>query len=416
MKIGWEDHGGGEHGSGIATPTGLIATGFASIYFQVRRKHIQRCKKLNRFICPAGAEYLCGMQASLESRSTRPVAIWLWVGLFMIIVQVLLGGITRLTGSGLSITEWNVVTGAFPPLSESAWLVEFDKYKATPQYQLLNFDFNLSEFKFIFFWEWFHRFWARLIGVVFLIPFLIFLYQRRFTKEMVKPMVILFLLGALQGAVGWIMVASGLTGDAIYVKPTRLALHFLFALGLFVYTFWFAMDLTIEKKQVIRDRKVSQWTIGLIGLLVIQLAFGALMAGHKAATAAPTWPDINGALIPEAMWRSGWGLMNILENKILIHFIHRGLAYLLFIGVIILTLNLYRLKLQSSIFKHLWWLPLFIVTLQVVLGIASVLLSLQIVPRTWGSFEWAAQLHQLVAMFLLMSLVGVRFLVGRKEV
>lgn len=356
------------------------------------------------------------MQTGLTTRSTRPVAIWLWVGIGMIIVQVLLGGITRLTGSGLSITEWNVVTGTLPPLSESAWGVEFAKYKSTPQYQLLNFDFTLDEFKFIFFWEWFHRFWARLIGVVFLIPFLIFLYQRRFTKEMVQPMVILFLLGAMQGAVGWIMVASGLTGDAIYVKPTRLALHFLFALGLFTYTFWFAMDLTVGCKQRISDRLIARLTMGAILLLVVQLAFGALMAGHKAATAAPTWPDINGEMFPAAMWRPEWGLLNFLENKILIHFVHRGLAYLILLAVIILTFNLYRLKPQSPILKRSWWWPLFIVTLQVVLGIASILFSVQIVPRTWGSFEWAAQLHQLVAMFLLMSLIFVTYLVGKKEV
>ncbi len=360
---------------------------------------------------PHPAGYLCGMEQIVRERSNRPVMIWLWVGIFMIMVQVLLGGITRLTGSGLSITEWNVVTGTLPPMNQADWLVEFDKYKATPQYQLLNFDFTLDEFKFIFFWEWFHRFWARLIGVVFLIPFLIFMYQRRFTKEMVRPMLILFLLGALQGAVGWIMVASGLTGDAIYVKPTRLALHFVFALGLFAYTFWFAMDLTVGRKKVIADRLISNLTTGLIALLVVQLAFGALMAGHKAATAAPTWPDINGAIIPDVMWRSEWGLLNILENKILIHFVHRGLAYLLVIGVLLLTLKIQRLKLQSPIFKLYWWLPIFIVTLQVLLGIASVLFSLHIVPRTWGTFEWAAQLHQLVAMFLLMSLIGVKYLV-----
>ena len=352
------------------------------------------------------------MQAAYSEKSSRPIASWLMVGLGMIVIQVLLGGITRLTGSGLSITEWNLVTGTFPPLNEAAWLTEFEKYRSTPQYQLLNSDFSVADFKFIYFWEWFHRVWARLIGLVFLIPFLIFLYQRRFTKEMVRPMAILFLLGALQGAVGWIMVASGLTGDAIYVKPTRLALHFLFALGLFVYTFWFAMELTVGRKPVIANRTLSRLTIGLILLLVIQLGFGALMAGHKAATAAPTWPDINGALIPEAMWRSDWGMLNILENKILIHFVHRGLGYLLFIGVLLLSIKLFRIKPQTPIFHRLWWLPLFIVTLQVVLGIASVLFSVQIVPRHWGAFEWMAQLHQLVAMFLLMSLVGVSYLVA----
>jgi cytochrome c oxidase assembly protein subunit 15 len=171
-----------------------------------------------------------------KDRSSRPVAIWLLIGVFMIIVQIVLGGITRLTGSGLSITEWDVITGTLPPLTDSKWLEEFHKYQQTPQYRLLNFDFTLTDFKFIFFWEWFHRLWGRLIGVVFFIPFLVFLFQRRFRSDMVQPLIILFLLGALQGAVGWIMVASGLVGDAIYVKPTRLALHFVFAMVLLFYT------------------------------------------------------------------------------------------------------------------------------------------------------------------------------------
>src|SRR5919202_6985380 len=189
--------------------------------------------------------YLRGMNKLHQS--SRPVAIWLMTGVFMLIVQIILGGITRLTGSGLSITEWNVITGAIPPLNEQQWLTEFHKYQQTPQYRLLNADFTLSNFKFIFFWEWFHRLWARLSGVVFLIPFIIFLVPARFRADMIKPFLILFLLGALQGAVGWIMVASGLTGDAIYVKPTRLAVHFIFALILLSYTFWFALQLLVKR-------------------------------------------------------------------------------------------------------------------------------------------------------------------------
>src|SRR3954470_16656951 len=185
------------------------------------------------------------------SSSSRPVAIWLLIGVGMLIIQILLGGITRLSGSGLSITEWNVITGALPPLNEQQWISEFVKYKQTPQFHLLNFDFNLHDFKFIFFWEWLHRFWARLMGVVFLIPFIVFIIQGRFKRDMVRPLIILFLLGALQGRVGWIMVASGLTGDAVYVKPTRLALHFIFALGLLSYTFWFALQLLVPKKSII---------------------------------------------------------------------------------------------------------------------------------------------------------------------
>ena len=137
------------------------------------------------------------MYSDLDTRSSRPIAIWLLVGVGMIIIQVLLGGITRLTGSGLSITEWNVVTGTLPPMNEQQWMTESNKYQDTPQYQLLNSGFTISDFKFIFFWEWFHRLWARLIGVVFAVPFIIFLVQKRFKPAMVKPMIILFLLGAL---------------------------------------------------------------------------------------------------------------------------------------------------------------------------------------------------------------------------
>ena len=351
------------------------------------------------------------MVHDLPARSSRPIAIWLLVGVGMIIVQILLGGITRLTGSGLSITEWNVVTGTLPPLNEAAWLAEFAKYKQTPQYSLLNSSFTLQDFKFIFFWEWFHRFWARLIGVVFLVPFLIFLVQKRFRPSMVKPMLILFMLGALQGAVGWIMVASGLTGDAIYVKPTRLALHFIFALGLLCYTFWFALDLLVPPAARQADRSIRRWTLATILVLGVQLIYGALMAGHKAATSAPTWPDINGYILPPRMMANGEGLLNLIDNRITIHFIHRGLAYVLCVLVILLTLRLYKAAAGRLLRRTRFW-PLLLVLLQVLLGIFSVLTSVQIIPNQWGVFEWFAQLHQLVAMFLLLSLLWVYYLVN----
>lgn len=354
------------------------------------------------------------MANELSQRSSKPIATWLLVGVGMIIIQVLLGGITRLTGSGLSITEWNVVTGTLPPLNEQQWLVEFDKYKQTPQFSLLNFDFTLQDFKFIFFWEWFHRFWARLIGVVFAVPFIIFLLQKRFRPSMVKPMLILFLLGALQGAIGWIMVASGLTGDAIYVKPTKLALHFIFALGLLCYAFWFALELLVPKEKLIVNSSIRKWSWWIIAVLGVQLIYGAFMAGHKAATAAPTWPDINGSIIPPDMMGHNEGLLNLVDNKITIHFIHRGLAYLLLVLIILLSVKLYKTA-GSSPLRKTWWLPALLVTVQVVLGILSVLFSLQIIPNQWGAFEWMAQLHQLVAMFLLLSLCWVVYLVRGKS-
>jgi len=348
------------------------------------------------------------------SSSSRAVAIWLLVGVGMIIIQILLGGITRLSGSGLSITEWEPVKGALPPLTEQQWIIQFEKYKQTPQFHLLNFDFTLKDFKFIFFWEWFHRFWARLIGVVFLVPFVIFIIQKRFKQEMIRPMIILFLLGALQGAVGWIMVASGLTGDAVYVEPTRLALHFIFASGLLCYTFWFALLLLVPKGKIIVNPSLRKLSWLLLSIVFIQLLYGALMAGHKAATAAPTWPDINGAFIPAHMFSAPDGLLNLLENKIAIHFIHRSLAYLIFVLIIVWTVKAYRIK-TSSLFNKTKLLPVFIVSLQVLLGVLSVITSVHIAPNKWGIFEWMAQVHQLVAMLLLLALVWMLYLVRNKQ-
>ena len=348
-----------------------------------------------------------------ESSRTRVVAIWLMIGVSMLIIQILLGGVTRLTGSGLSITEWNVITGTLPPLNEQKWIEEFNKYKQTQQFLLLNSDFTLQDFKSFFFWEWIHRFWARLIGVVFAIPFIIFLFQKRFKEEMIKPLIILFLLGALQGAVGWIMVASGLTGDAIYVKPTRLMLHFVLALGLLCYTFWFALQLLVPNEKRIVNRSLKKFTWFIIAVLVFQLAFGALMAGHKAATAAPTWPDINGTFIPVKMFSSPDGVLNLIENRITIHFFHRSLAYVLFILILISTWKAIKIS-SSNLFVKTRWLPFLLVTTQVILGVFSVLTSVQIVPNHWGIFEWLAQFHQLIAMFLLLSLTWMAYLIKSK--
>src|SRR5690606_12412075 len=182
--------------------------------------------------------------------------------------------------------------------------------------------------------EWFHRFWARMIGVVFLVGFIYLIARKSIKKEMQVPLIALFLLGALQGAVGWIMVLSGLTGDEVYVKPTRLALHFIFAIGLVAYAYWFYLQLKISEKSIIYDRSFRKWTIILIFLVTIQLIYGALMAGHRAATAAPTWPDINGYMIPPGMFSHDPALINLLDNKITVHFIHRGMAYLLAILMI----------------------------------------------------------------------------------
>jgi len=240
-----------------------------------------------------------------SSSSSRPVAIWVFTGVVMLLIQVILGGITRLTGSGLSITHWDVLTGALPPLNHAQWQEAFDGYRQTPQYRILNSGFNLADFKFIFFWEWFHRVWARMIAVVFVVGFVWLIWKKKMKKEMIRPLLILFLLGGLQGAVGWIMVASGFVGDAIYVEPTRLALHFILALCLVVYAFWFALQLSVRPQALLGTRRLTilrGWTLCVLVVLFFQLLYGALMAGHKAATAAPSWPLINGDWIPPSMF------------------------------------------------------------------------------------------------------------------
>ncbi len=355
------------------------------------------------------------MKEFASDKGKKWVAAWIITGVVMLLIQVVLGGVTRLTGSGLSITEWNVVTGTLPPLSEAAWLKEFSKYQQTPQYRLLNTGFTLEDFKFIFFWEWFHRFWARMIGVVFLVGFIYLVSKKYLKKEMHQPLMLLFFMGAMQGAIGWIMVASGLTGDAIYVKPTRLALHFIFAIGLIAYAWWFALQLTVNNSQVSVDRSGRKKVWGLIILVGVQLIFGALMAGHKAATAAPTWPDINGSLLPDHTLSTDPFIRDLVENKITIHFIHRTLAYILLILITWFSISMMRNGKTMGVKKNAKF-PLIFVWMQVLLGIFAVLLSVNIIPNHWGSFEWMAQLHQVVGMLLLLSLVSMLYFLRTKPI
>ncbi len=349
-----------------------------------------------------------------NERSSKLIATWLLIGVGMTVVQIALGGITRLTGSGLSITQWDVVTGSLPPLNDQQWLVEYNKYRLTPQFQLLNFNFNISDFKMIFFWEWFHRLWARTIGLVFIVGFVWLLVKKHFKKEMIKPLLLLFVLGGLQGAIGWIMVKSGLTGDAVYVNPTKLALHFIFALGLLCYTYWFALSLLVNPTEIIVDASIRKWNISLIVLIGFQLLYGALMAGHKAANVAATWPSINGHWIPTPFLTKESFLLNTINNKLLIHFVHRGLAYILLLMIVFFTIQLFK-KTGTALFYILRPLPIAIVFVQIMLGILTVLSSINIVPGTWGVFEWIAELHQLFGMLLLLSLVSLFFAVRPKK-
>lgn len=342
------------------------------------------------------------------TRSSRPVAIWLLAGVAMIIIQVLLGGITRLTGSGLSITEWKPIMGALPPMTETDWNRAFEKYQQIAQFKYINSHFTLGDFKFIYFWEWFHRLWARLIGVVFLVPFILFIIQKRFKPEMIRPMLILFLLGALQGLVGWIMVQSGLDdSELLYVSHFKLAIHFILALGLLCYTIWFAFDLLIPRSQLVIDPSLRRFGLWITVLLVIQLIYGAFMAGLKAAVVAPTWPDINGGWLPSGVHSQGnrtfGGLSFLTDNPLVVHFIHRNLAYIITILIAIWWSK--ALKVQGTqLFNKIKGLPILIVIIQVVLGILTVLN-----PLHQKTFLWLGVAHQFIAMLLLLAMIIVLY-------
>lgn len=352
---------------------------------------------------------------NVSHRSSKPVAIWLLVGVGMIIIQVLLGGITRLTGSGLSITEWKPIMGALPPMNDQDWNTAFQKYQQIAQYKYVNSHFTLGDFKFIYFWEWFHRVWARLIGLVFIIPFIIFIVQKRFKKKMIKPMIILFLLGAIQGMVGWIMVQSGLEdSELLYVSHYKLAIHFVLALGLLCYTIWFAFDLLIPKEQIVVHASLRKFANWLVVLLVIQLIYGAFMAGLKAATIAPTWPSINGTWWPLNVHSQGnrefSGLSFLTDNPLVIHFIHRNLAYIISVLVFIWWWRARKVQ-GTTLFQRTKALPLLIVLLQVLLGVLTVLNALQA-----KAFLWLGVAHQFIAMLLLLSLIWVQFIIRNKAI
>ena len=344
------------------------------------------------------------MPDSLKS-SARPVAIWLLIGVGMIIIQVLLGGITRLTESGLSITEWKPLTGALPPLNHEQWLAEFERYRHTDQFRYIHADFSLRDFKFIFFWEWLHRLWARLLGVVFLVGFFYFLIKKSFKKEMILPMIILFLLGALQGMIGWLMVKSGLVPEKMFVGHVELATHFIAALGLLCYTFWFALSLLILPGEFVINTGLKRFAIAVVCILVVQLIYGAFMSGLKAATAAPTWPDINGSLVPGEMNNLSPWWKNLFDNKIMVQFLHRTIAYLLTLSVVAWFIKARKIK-HEGLFNNTKWLPVILILLQVVLGILTVITS-----PFGDSLVWFGLAHQFTGMLFLTCMIWILFLV-----
>ncbi len=307
-----------------------------------------------------------------QAPQNRAIRWWLLSVAALIAIMVLVGGATRLTESGLSIVEWKPVTGALPPLTEAQWTQAFEAYKTIPQYRELNAGMNLSEFKTIFWWEWSHRLLGRVIGAVYLLPFLFFLWRGMMAPELKRRLWLIFGLGALQGAVGWWMVASGLS-QRIEVSQYRLATHLVLALLIFAAIVWTLRRLT-DRAPLRAPPRLKATGVILLALTFVQLYFGALVAGLRAGKVYNTWPDIDGAFIPSAarLWFEQPWWRNLSDNTLTVQFEHRMTAYALLALAALHAFDAVRSRAGSDVVRGAWLL-LAAITLQAVLGILTLL-------------------------------------------
>ncbi|HEX5777794.1 MAG TPA: COX15/CtaA family protein [Xanthobacteraceae bacterium] len=301
----------------------------------------------------------------------KPVRIWLWVLVALVAATLVVGGATRLTGSGLSITEWRPVTGVIPPLSTTDWLLEFDKYRQIPQFLQVNPDMTLAGFKFIYWWEWTHRALARLIGIAFAIPFVAFVWRGLIGRRMFWQLAVLFALGGLQGAIGWWMVSSGLAARTD-VSQYRLGIHLTLACLIFVGLIMLAVRLGGQEGK--RVRKSVRFTAGLVVVLVlVQIFIGALVAKTGAGLTFNTWPLMDGHFIPpfEQLFPMVPRWLNLFENVMTIQFVHRMTAY-----VILAVAFFHAIDLWCGERSPVVWgaaILLVLVVLQAFLGIVTLL-------------------------------------------
>lgn len=302
----------------------------------------------------------------------RAVRWWLFSIALLIAIMVLVGGATRLTESGLSIVEWKPVTGALPPLSEAQWTQAFDAYKAIPQYQALNAGMTLAAFKTIFWWEWSHRLLGRAIGIAYLLPFLYFLWRGGLSVELKRWLWLIFGLGALQGAVGWWMVASGLS-ERVEVSQYRLATHLVLALLIFAAVVWTLRRMS-DVAPVAGAARLKTTSVMLVVLTFVQLYLGALVAGLRAGLVYNTWPDIDGSFIPSStrLWFETPWWRNLFDNTLTVQFEHRMTAYTLLALAAFHAFDAVRSRAgTAAVSGALWFLA--VIALQATLGILTLL-------------------------------------------
>ncbi len=342
------------------------------------------------------------MTSFLRSDRSTPVAIWLLVVAAMVLAMVVVGGATRLTDSGLSITEWKPVTGALPPMSEQDWALEFSRYKEIPQYQQVNKGMTLEAFKAIYWWEWSHRFLGRLVGAVFAVPLAWFAIRRELPRRLIGRCVVLFVLGGLQGAVGWWMVASGLS-ERVSVAPERLATHLGLAFILFAALIWTALDAWAGAPRQKIPSRWTPWAFALIGLIFVQILLGALVAGNDAGFVYNDWPFMNGALFPvEYAGKGVWA--TIAHSQAAVQFHHRIVGYLLTVLGVALAWTALKSRYLPVDAKLTAMLTGAMIVLQAILGIITLVL---VVPIGMGI------VHQVTAAIVLALATGFAWRVRR---
>jgi cytochrome c oxidase assembly protein subunit 15 len=332
------------------------------------------------------------MARKSQADRMQPVRRWLYVIAALVALMVVLGGTTRLTGSGLSITEWKPVTGIVPPLSEADWQAEFDKYKSIPQYQQINSGMSLNEFKLIYGWEWSHRALGRLLAIVFLVPFFWFVSRGLVDRALGWKLGGLFALGGLQGAVGWWMVASGLS-ERTDVSQYRLAVHLTLACFILAAIVAMATSLEVRRKERAPSARVRYGAIAILGLVFMQIFLGALVAKTNAGLTFNTWPLIDGNFIPPVaslLAMNPWW-KNLFENVLTVQFDHRMTAYALFALAAWHAFNTERNTRPSPLGASILFA---LVTAQVMLGVLTLL---------WAAPLPLALLHQLGAIAVLVA-------------
>lgn len=298
-----------------------------------------------------------------------PVLAWFGVLAALVALMVIVGGATRLTDSGLSITEWKPITGAIPPLSQAAWLDAFEKYRQIPEYEIINKGMSLDEFKSIFWWEWGHRFLGRFIGVAFLVPFVIFLLRRQIAAWLMPRVVTMFVLGGLQGALGWYMVMSGLV-DRVDVSQYRLAAHLGAACFIFGFILWTAFAAAGMRPSALPGGPGRRTAMALVVLLFAQILLGALVAGTDAGFSHNSWPLMDGSLIPGGLFAMHPWYGNFFENVRTVQFDHRMMAYAIWALTLIQAVRLTR---HGSGAAGGAWLLVTLTTAQAALGIWTLL-------------------------------------------